>query len=124
MGILFKSLNRLDFNLTKLKNKYELFLQKIYICLDAYIRGRIKRILTSIQNPLVKVIRIGKFSDDYTVDIPYQACNVLIPNFEAIGGVEHKTIQAYETLVEIYNPKFRLSLIGFWGNTLLNFKRS
>jgi hypothetical protein len=69
-----------DFDLKKLKTKYEMYSKGVHICLDEYLRNRVKRILRISNNPVINVINIGKYAPDNQVDILVNVCRKLINN--------------------------------------------
>ncbi len=94
-----------DFDLTKLKKKYETYSKEVHICLDEYIRNRIKKILSGINSPRTKVIKIGSYSDDNPISSLVEVCQILIPNFDKLaGGTEFKNdLKAYDAFIRVFN---------------------
>lgn len=98
-----------DFDLKKLKTKYEMYSKGVHICLDEYLRSRVKRILSRISNnPAINVINIGKYAPDNQVDILVSVCRQLIGNFDKLAGDEFLyDLKSYQTFIEVFNPRRR-----------------
>lgn len=98
-----------DFDLKKLKTKYEMYSKEVHICLDEYLRSRVKRILSKvINNPAINVINIGKYAPDNQVDNLVNVCRKLISNFDKLAGVDFQDdLQSYQTFIEVFNPNRR-----------------
>lgn len=98
-----------DFDLKKLKTKYETYSKGVHICLDEYLRNRVKKILSRVtNNPATNVINIGKYTPDNQVDVLVNVCRQLISNFDKLAGDDFKyDLESYQTFIEVFNPKRR-----------------
>ena len=96
-----------DFDLKKLTKKYETYSKEVHICLDEYIRNRIKKILSGINSPLTKVIKIGSYSEDNPIESLVAVCRMIINDFDELaGGTEFKNdLKAYDTFTRVFNLK-------------------
>ncbi|RYU94748.1 hypothetical protein [Emticicia agri] len=94
-----------DFDLKKLKNKYETYSKGVHICLDEHIRSRVKRILGRINNnPVINIINIGKYAPNNQAETLVKVCQQLIPNFNKIAGDEFaEDFKAYQIYMDTFN---------------------
>lgn len=106
-----------DFDLKKLKTKYEMYSKGVHICLDEYLRNRVKRILRISNNPVINVINIGKYAPDNQVDILVNVCRKLINNFDKLAGDDfQEDLKSYETFIDVFNnrPKTYMPTVTEW----------
>lgn len=98
-----------DFDLKKLKTKYETYSKGVHICLDEYLRNRVKRTLSRVtNNPATNVINIGKYAPNNQVDTLVEVCRQLISNFDKLIGDDFQSdLESYKTFIDVFNPNRR-----------------